>query len=150
MSGVNDPAAIAEIFRTARTIAVVGLTTSTWRPAYRIASYLQQAGYTIVPVGPSREVLGQRGYPDLFSVPGPIDLVDIFRRSDRVRPHIEQAIAVGAKAVWLQVGIRDPEAERLAEAAGLVVVADRCAMVDHARFAASAASPSNVVGSRGT
>jgi predicted CoA-binding protein len=134
---MNDPEAIADIFRTARTIAVVGLTARAWRPAYRVASYLQQAGYTIVPVGPSPEVLGQRGYPDLRSVPVPIDLVDIFRRSDRVRPHVEEAIEVGAKAVWLQVGIRDPDAERFAEQAGLIVVADRCAMVDHARLKAS-------------
>lgn len=132
---MNDPAAIARILRTARTIAVVGLTARTWRPAYRVAAYLQQAGYRIVPVGPSPEVLGERGYPDLRSVPLPIDLVDIFRRSDRVRPHVEEAIEIGARAVWLQVGIRDPEAERMAEAAGLVVVADRCTMVEHARLA---------------
>lgn len=132
---MNDPTAIARILRTARTIAVVGLTARTWRPAYRVAAYLQQAGYRIVPVGPSPEVLGERGYPDLRSVPLPIDLVDIFRRSDRVRPHVEEAIEIGARAVWLQVGIRDPEAERMAEAAGLVVVADRCTMVEHARLA---------------
>src|ERR671926_1352489 len=136
---MNDPAAIAQLLDTARTIAVVGLTASTWRPAYRVAAYLKQAGYTIVPVGPSPEVHGQRGYPDLRSIPFPIDLVDIFRRSDRVRPHVEEAIAVGAKAVWLQVGIRDPAAEQLAEAAGLYVVADRCAMVEHARLLASGA-----------
>ena len=136
---MNDPGEIADILRTARTIAVVGLTARTWRPAYGVAGYLQRAGYTIVPVGPSPEVLGQRAYPDLGSVPFPIDLVDIFRRSDRVRPHVEEAVAVGARAVWLQVGIRDPEAERLAEAAGLVVVANRCAMVEHARLLAAGA-----------
>src|ERR687885_1753700 len=108
---MNDPAAIAEILGTARTIAVVGLTSRTWRPAYGVSSYLKQAGYRIVPVGPSPEVLGERGYRDLRSVPFPIDLVIIFRRSDRVRPHVEEAIEVGARAVWLQVGIRDPEAE---------------------------------------
>jgi uncharacterized protein len=134
---MNDPREIADILRTARTIAVVGLTTRTWRPAFGVAGYLLRAGYTVIPVGPCDEVLGQKGYPDLRSVPVPIDLVNIFRRSDRVRPHIEEAIAVGARAVWLQVGIRDPEAERLGEAAGLVVVADRCAMVEHARLVAS-------------
>src|SRR5919206_4359777 len=117
---MNDPAAIVQILRTARTIAVVGLTARTWRPAYRVGAYLKQAGYTIVPVGPSPEVLGERGYPDLRSIPFSIDLVDIFRRSDRVRPHVEEAIEVGARAVWLQIGIRDPEAEQLAEAAGQV------------------------------
>jgi predicted CoA-binding protein len=136
---MNEPGAIAEVLRTARTIAVVGLTTRAWRSAYGVASYLLRAGYTIVPVGPCPEVLGETGYPDLRSVPVPIDLVNIFRRSDRVRPHVEEAIEVGARAVWLQVGIRDPEAERLAEAAGLIVVADRCAMVEHARLAASGA-----------
>src|SRR5919202_4022688 len=120
---MNDPAAIAEILRTARTIAVVGLTARTWRPAYGVSSYLKNAGYTIVPVGPSPEVLGERGYPDLRSVPVPIDLVIIFRRSERVRPHVEEAIEVGAKAVWLQVGIRDPAAERMAEVAGPLVFA---------------------------
>src|SRR5688572_532820 len=98
---MNDPAEIAEILETARTIAVVGLTERTWRPAYGVAEYLQRAGYTIIPVGPSHEVLGQQGYRDLTSVPVPIDVVDIFRRSDRVRPHVEEAIKVGAKAVWL-------------------------------------------------
>jgi predicted CoA-binding protein len=85
--------------------------------------------------GHGERLLGERGYPHLRSVPLPIDLVDIFRRSDRVRPHVEEAIEIGARAVWLQVGIRDPEAERMAEAAGLVVVADRCTMVEHARLA---------------
>jgi uncharacterized protein len=136
---MNEPAAIAEILRTARTIAVVGLTTRTWRPAYGVAAYLLRAGYTVLPVGPCHEVLGQKGYPDLRSVPVPIDLVNIFRRSDRVRPHVDEAIEVGARAVWLQVGIRDPDAERLAESAGLIVVADRCAMVEHARLAGSSA-----------
>ena len=93
---MNDPAQIAEILRSARTIAVVGLTARTWRPAYRVATYLKNAGYRIVPVGPSPEVLGERGYPDLRSIPFAIELVDIFRRSDRVRPHVEEAIAIGA------------------------------------------------------
>ena len=136
---MNEQAAIAEILRSAQTIAVVGLTTRAWRPAYGVAAYLLRAGYTVVSVGPCEEVLGHKGYPDLRSVPMPIDLVDIFRRSDKVRPHVEEAMEVGARAVWLQVGIRDPAAERLAESAGLIVVADRCTMVEHARLAASGA-----------
>src|SRR5919204_5599103 len=134
---VNDSTEIGRLLRETRTIAVVGLTTHTWRPAYHVAAYLQQAGYTIIPVGPSPEVLGQRGYRDLRAVPERIDLVNIFRRSDRVRPHVEEAIGVGARAVWLQIGIRDPAAEQLAEAAGLQVVADRCTMVEHARLVRS-------------
>jgi predicted CoA-binding protein len=133
-SAMNDPDAIAQILNTSRTIAVVGLTASTWRPAYSVSKYLQKVGYRVVPVGPSPEVLGEQGYPDLRSVPFPIDVVDIFRRSDRVRPHVEEAIAVGARCVWLQMGIRDPEAEAQAEAAGLVVVADLCTMVEHIRL----------------
>ncbi len=140
---MNDPTRIEEVLSTARTIAVVGLTDHEWRPAYSVAEYLQDAGYEIIPVGPAHEVLGQRGYPDLRSIPKPVDLVDIFRRSDRVRPHVEEAIAVGAKAVWLQVGIRDPEAERMAEAAGLDVVAGLCTRVEHARLRASGRLPSD-------
>ena len=82
---MNEPRTISHILGTARTVAVVGLTTSAWRPAYGVATYLQRAGYTVIPVGPSPEVLGQRGYATLSDVPVPIDLVDIFRRPDRVR-----------------------------------------------------------------
>ena len=134
---MNDPAEIRDILSQARTIAIVGLTDNPSRPAYGVAAYLQRAGYTVIPVGPSQEVLGERAYPDIPSVPVPIDLVDIFRRSDRVLPHVQEAIQVGAPAVWLQMGIRNLEAEQLAERAGLVVVADRCTKVDHFHFAAS-------------
>jgi predicted CoA-binding protein len=131
---MNDPQEIAELLRAARTIAVVGLTARQWRPAYNVSQYLKEVGYTIVPVGPSPEVLDEKAYPDLRSVRGPIDVVDIFRRSDRVRPHIEEAIEVGARAVWLQIGIRDPEGEAMAEAAGLIVVSNRCTKIEHARL----------------
>ena len=133
---MNDPAQIADILSTARTIAVVGLTNHEWRPAYGVAAYLQRAGFRIIPVGPDTEVLGEKSYPDLYAVPEPIDIVDVFRRGDRVLPHVEEAIAVGARCVWLQMGVRNPEAERLAEEAGLIVVADRCTKIDHANLAA--------------
>lgn len=134
---MNDPAQIAEALKTARTIAVVGLTNNEWRPAYGVAAYLQRAGYRVIPVGPDPEVLGEKSYPDLHAVPGPIDIVDIFRRSELVMPHVEEAIAVKARCVWLQIGIRNPDAEQLAEEAGLIVVADRCTKIDHAGLAAS-------------
>lgn len=133
---MNDPEEIRQVLTTAKTIAVVGLSDNPMRPAYSIARYLISAGYRVIPVGPDPEVLGQKAYPDLPSVPGHIDLVNIFRRSEHVPPHVLEAIQVGADAVWLQSGIRNPAAERLAEEAGLIVVADRCSMVEHRRLQA--------------
>lgn len=130
---------IQDILRSSRTIAVVGLTNNPIKPAYGVAAYLMQVGYTVIPVGPHPEVLGLAAYPDLTSVPVPIDLVDIFRRPEKVRPHVEEAIRVGARAVWLQLGIRDPASEQLAEQAGLRVVADRCTKIEHARWNAATA-----------
>ena len=131
---MNDPAASAEILRTARTIAVVGLTSRTWRPAYAVAAYLQRAGYTIVPVGPSPEVLGERGYPDLRSVPVPIDLVDIFRRSSEVGTVVDEAITEGVQTIWMQLGIVDEAAAARARAAGITVIMNRCTLIEHRRL----------------
>lgn len=131
---MNEPEVIEDILRTSRVIAVVGLTENRLRPAYGVAAYLLDAGYTVVPVGPSEEVLGQKGYPDLRSIPFPVDLVDIFRRSDRVGPHVDEAIEIGARAVWLQLGVHDEAAERRAEEAGLAVVGNRCTKIEHARL----------------
>lgn len=133
---MSDAATIQNLLTSARTIAVVGLTNSAWRPAYGVAVYLIQAGYEVIPVGPEREVLGRTAYRDLYAVPVPIDIVDIFRRSERVAPHVDEAIAVGAKAVWLQMGIRDRASEQRAREAGLAVVADRCTKIEHARLVA--------------
>lgn len=138
---MNDQSEIAETLKTARTIAVVGLSNNPARPAYGVAAYLQRVGYTVIPVGPDPEVLGRQAYPDLPSVPVRIDLVDIFRRPEFVLPHVQEAIAVKARSVWLQMGIRAPEAERLAEDAGLVVVADRCTKIEHARLVATGQLP---------
>jgi predicted CoA-binding protein len=119
-------------------IAVVGLSSSPYRAGYYVPAYLQQQGYRIIPVNPYLDQsLGERAYPDLASIPEPVDLVLIFQRSEKVRPFVEQAIDIGAKAVWLQLGIRDDEALRLAEAAGLDAVQDACMMVDHRRWKAS-------------
>jgi predicted CoA-binding protein len=127
-----------KIMTSAKSIAVVGLSSSPYRAGYYVPAYLQAQGYRIIPVNPNlEESLGEKAYPDLAAVPEPVDLVLIFQRSENVRPFVEQAISVGAKAVWLQLGIRDDEAARLAEAAGLDVVQDACMMVDHRRWKAA-------------
>lgn len=133
---MNEPETIADLLASSQVIAVVGLTDNPSRPAYGVSAYLMRAGYTVVPVGPDAEVLGQTGYPDLPAVPFPVDVVDIFRRADRVLPHVQEAIEIGARGVWLQLGIRNPEAEKLAEQAGLKVVADRCTKIEHADLVA--------------
>ena len=127
---------IAEILHSARTIAVVGLSSKRYRPSYGVAEYLKRAGYRIVPVNPlETEVLGEPAYPDLDSVPGPVDIVDIFRRSEFVPAVVEASIRKGAKVVWMQEGVIHDGAARRAEAAGLIVVMDRCILKDHRRLA---------------
>src|SRR5262245_55663516 len=107
---------ISELLHTARTIAVVGLSSKRFRPSYGVTEYMKRAGYSIIPVNPNEtEVLGERCYPDLDSVPGPIDIVDIFRRSEHVAEIVEAAIRKGAKAVWMQEGVMDEAAARRAE-----------------------------------
>lgn len=127
--------AATEALRDAKTIAVVGLDSRTNRVAYRIASYLQDAGYKIIPVHrgmyPADEVLGEKAYECLKDVPEPIDLVDVFVRSEQTDPVIDDAIAAGAKAVWLQVGITNPEGLKRAREAGLVTTENQCTMVVH-------------------
>ena len=116
---------IEQILSNSRTIAVVGLSADPGRPSHYVARYLQQQGYRIIPVNPLvEEVLGEKSYPDLKSVPVPIDMVDIFRRPEHVVPVVEQAIEVGAKYIWMQDGVVNEEAAALAEAAGLSVVMD--------------------------
>jgi uncharacterized protein len=126
---------IAEILRSARTIAVVGLSSKRYRPSHGVSEYLQRAGYRIVPVNPEEtEVLGEKSYPDLESVPGPIDIVDIFRRSEFVPDIVEAAIRKGAKVVWMQEDVIHEAAGRRAAEAGLDVVMDRCILKDHRRL----------------
>jgi predicted CoA-binding protein len=123
---------IPEILQSARTVAVVGLSSKRFRPSYGVAEYLQRAGYRIIPVNPEEtEVLGEKSYPDLDSVPEPIDIVDIFRRSEFVPDIVEAAIRKGAKVIWMQEDvIHEGSASRAAEA-GLDVVMDRCILKDH-------------------
>ena len=127
---------ISEILDSARTIAVVGLSAKRSRPSHGVAEYMKRAGYHIIPVNPlESEVLGEKCYPDLDSVPEPIDIVDIFRRSEFVPEIVEAAIRKGAKVVWMQEGVIHEDAARRAEAAGLRVVMDRCILKDHRRLA---------------
>ncbi len=127
---------ISEILHSCRTIAVVGLSGKRYRPSYGVAEYLKRSGYKIVPVNPMEtEVLGERAYPDLDSVPGPVDMVDIFRRSEFVPEIVEAAIRKGAKVIWMQEGVIHEAAARRAEEAGLKVVMDRCILKDHRRLA---------------
>jgi predicted CoA-binding protein len=127
---------IDEVLRSSHTIAVVGLSNKRFRPSHGVAEYMKRAGYRIIPVNPNeREILGQTAYPDLDSVPEPVDIVDIFRRSEYVPDIVEAAIRKGAKAIWMQEGVYHEEAARRAEAAGIVVAMDRCILKDHRRLA---------------
>jgi predicted CoA-binding protein len=134
---------IDQLLDRAHTIAVVGLSSQTGRPSNSVARYLQRVGYRIIPVNPNETtVLGEKAYPSLEDVPEPIDIVDIFRRSEFVAPIVESAIRVGAKAVWMQEGVRDETAARRAREAGLTVVMDRCLYKEHSRWQREKRSPS--------
>lgn len=130
----NDPAVIDRLLAVPGRWAVVGLSTNEERPAYGVAAYLQALGHTIVPVHPRAETVhGEQGYARLADVPGPIDVVDLFVNSTRVGAVIDEAVEVGASAVWLQLGVRDLDAEERARAAGLDVVADACPKIEGRR-----------------
>jgi len=131
---VPDDEDIADILRRYRRVAVVGLSKDPAKASHRVAAYLIENGYDVVPVNPScDEVLGRRCHPDLRSVPGRIDVVDIFRPAADVPPIVADAIAIGARAVWMQQGIVNNEAAERAASAGLRVVMNRCMMVEHRR-----------------
>ena len=126
--------AIRELLETSGTIAVVGLSSSKMRPSHGVAEYLQRAGYKIIPVNPNEtEVLGERAVARLEDINEKVDIVDIFRRSEFVPEVVESAIAIGAKAVWMQEGVIHEAAAQRARAAGLNVVMDLCIMKEHAR-----------------
>ncbi len=127
---------IDRLLATVRTIAVVGLSSRPSRAGYYVPAYLQQQGYRIIPVNPFlSESLGEKAYPDLAAVPDPVDLVLIFQRSEKVPPFVDAAMAIGARAVWLQLGIVHEGAAERARDAGLDVVMDRCMLVEHRRWA---------------
>jgi predicted CoA-binding protein len=126
----SDP--IAEILRSAKTVAVVGLSCNPFRPSHGVATYLQSVGYKVIPVNPNEsEVLGAKSYARLEDIPEPVDIVDVFRRSEDVPPVADSAIAIGAKVLWLQQDITNPASAEKARAAGLTVIEDACLSVEH-------------------
>ena len=132
---VDDMAGLRAILSRARTIAVVGLSANWHRPSYFAAKYMQDHGYRIIPVNPSyAEVLGEKCYPSVAAIPGPVDLVDCFRKHDAIVPIAHEAVAKGAHVLWMQLGIHNAEAARIAVAAGLDVVVNRCVKIEHARI----------------
>ena len=127
-----------DILRKYRTIAVVGLSSDETRESLGVAAYMQAAGYGIVPVNPAEtEVLGEKAYPTVVSIPSTVEIVDVFRRPEALPSVVDDAIAAGAKVIWMQEGIVNEEAAAKARAAGLEVVMDRCIRSDHRRMAAS-------------
>jgi predicted CoA-binding protein len=121
-------------FTKIKTIAVVGLSSNPARASYGVAYHMQQCGFKIIPINPAeQEIIGEKCYPDLLSIPGEIkiDVVDIFRRSDQVMPIVEQAIAKNPAVIWMQLGVINEEAKDLAEKAGIKVIMDRCIKIDH-------------------
>ena len=124
-----------EILNSSRVVAVVGLSAKPDRPSYNVANYLKENGYKIIPVNPgAREILGEPSYPDLSSIPEPVDVVDIFRRSEEVPAIVEEAIKIGAKAVWMQEGVINEEAAVRAREAGLLVVMDKCMLKEYQKL----------------
>jgi uncharacterized protein len=135
MKAESESDLVARLLRDSRSIAVVGLSTDPGRPSYAVAAYLQRAGYRIIPVNPKAKViLGEICYPDVASIPHPVDLVDVFRRPEDLTAVARDAIEGGARAIWFQLGLIHPEAEDLARTAGLAVVSDRCLKIEHARL----------------
>jgi uncharacterized protein len=131
----QDPAVIRRLLSTARTVAIVGMSADPQKASAFVASYLQHEGYRVIPVNPrGGRVLGETIYPDLASIPAPVDIVDVFRPPAEAPEFARQAVAIGAKALWLQLRIVNFEAAELAAAAGLDVVMDRCVKMEHGRF----------------
>jgi hypothetical protein len=132
---VDDIAGLRRILTQSRTIAVVGLSANWYRPSFFAAKYMQDHGYRVIPVNPNyTEVLGERCYPDIASIPEAIDIVDCFRRADEMPDLARAAVAKGAKVFWMQLGITNEEASRIATEGGLDVVSNRCVKIEHARL----------------
>jgi hypothetical protein len=137
---VSDP--VLEILRRYKTIAVVGLSSDEMRPSHGVAAYLQSSGYRVVPVNPNEtNVLGEKSYAKLEDVPDKIEIVDIFRRPEEVAPAVEGAIRVGAKVVWMQLGVINESAAEKARSAGLTVIVDACMLIEHKSRRRQLASP---------
>ena len=138
LADTTDSSPFSSLWRDAKTIAVVGLSPKPDRPSHRVARYLLDQGFTVIPVNPGQaEILGQKCYDSLAAASSaigqPIDIVDIFRKSEDVPPVVAEAIAIGAKSIWMQEGVINEEAAALARSRGLAVVMDRCLMVEHRR-----------------
>ena len=132
---MDDSDKVRRILRRVRTVAVVGLSAQWHRPSYFAAKYLQEHGYRIIPVNPSYpEILGEKCYKSLREIPEKVDVVDCFRRSAEIPAIADDAIAIGAKVLWMQLGVENGDARRKAEAAGLEVIENRCMKIEHGRF----------------
>lgn len=132
---VDDIAGLRTILTRSHTLAVVGLSAQWYRPSYFAAKYMQDHGYRVIPVNPKyAEVLGEKCYPSLRAIAEPVDIVDCFRKAPEIPAIADDAIAIGAKVLWMQLGIENADAARLAVAAGLDVVMNRCVKIEHARL----------------
>lgn len=125
---------MTNLWRETKTIAVVGLSEKSSRPSYQVAQYMQSVGYRIIPVNPlCSEILGERCYPDLLSIPEPVDMVNVFRKSEDCLPIAQDAVKIGAKSLWMQQSVINQEAYDHAQSKGLEVVMDKCLMIEHMR-----------------
>ncbi len=133
-----DDEKMKELLTKGKTIAVVGLSDKPERDSYRVARYLQEKGYRIIPVNPRLgEVLGEKAYPDLASIPEPVDIVNVFRRSEEVPGVVKDALLKKPAAIWLQLGVINEEAASLAQSQGVQVIMDRCIKIEHSRLLGS-------------
>jgi predicted CoA-binding protein len=131
----QDPVTIQRLLETARTIAIVGLSSNERRPSHSVGLYLKRQGYRVIPVNPHEtEVLSEVSYPSLLEVPATVDIVDVFRTPDAVPAIAREAVQFHAGALWCQLGVINEEAARIAENGGLAVVMDRCLKIEHARY----------------
>jgi uncharacterized protein len=144
MTAFSDPEVARKILTTYKRFAVVGCSDDPRRPSFRVSRYLLDHGYEVIPVNPNHSSCqGLTCYPDLASVPGAIEVVDIFRRSEHVADHVDEAIEAGAKAIWMQLGVVDEEAAQRAADAGLDVVMDRCPAIEHPRLVRGSPPPAH-------
>jgi len=135
MSDNTDINTLRRILKQSHTIAVVGLSANWYRPSFFAAKYMQEHGYRIIPVNPAyEEVLGEKCYPSLKDIPEKVDMVDCFRKSEEIEPLAQQAIEIGARVLWMQLGVVNEKAAKMARAAGLEVVQDRCVKIEHGRL----------------
>jgi predicted CoA-binding protein len=131
----QDPLVIQRLLRETRTIAIVGLSTDPQRASWFVGSYLKNAGYTVIPVNPkAQEIIGEKSYPDLASIPVPVDMVEVFRPAAECLAVARQAVAIKAKSLWLQLRLVNIEAAEYAAKSGLAVILDRCVKMEHGRY----------------